>query len=46
MKILAVSDRVLDKLYSSQVSQSFPDIDLLIGCGDLPFYYLDFLTSR
>jgi len=45
MKILAVSDRVLDKLYSSQVSQSIPDIDLLIGCGDLPFYYLDFLTS-
>lgn len=45
MKILAVSDRVLDKLYNSHVRQSFPDIDLLIGCGDLPFYYLDFLTS-
>jgi len=45
MKILAVSDRVLDKLYSSQVGQLFPDVDLLVGCGDLPFYYLDFLTS-
>lgn len=45
MKILAVSDRVLDKLYHSQAHQFFPDIDLLIGCGDLPFYYLDFLTS-
>jgi len=45
MKILAVSDRVMDKLYNDQSPQCFPDIDLLIGCGDLPFYYLDFLTS-
>ena len=45
MKILAVSDRVLDKLYSGQTRQAYADVDLLIGCGDLPFYYLDFLTS-
>jgi Icc-related predicted phosphoesterase len=45
MKILAVSDRVLDKLYSGTVRQTYADIDLMIGCGDLPFYYLDFLTS-
>ncbi len=45
MKILAVSDRVLDHLYCSDVKQKYADIDLLIGCGDLPFYYLDFLIS-
>jgi len=45
MKILAVSDRVLDKLYTGQTRQTYADVDLLIGCGDLPFYYLDFLTS-
>ncbi len=45
MKILAVSDRVLDKLYTGQTRQNYADVDLLIGCGDLPFYYLDFLTS-
>lgn len=45
MRILAVSDRVLDKLYSGQARQFFPGTDLIIGCGDLPFYYLDFLTS-
>lgn len=45
MKILAVSDRVLDKLYSGQARRMFGDVDLIIGCGDLPFYYLDFLTS-
>ena len=45
MKILAVSDRVLDKLYSGTIRQTYSDVDLMIGCGDLPFYYLDFLTS-
>jgi Icc-related predicted phosphoesterase len=45
MKILAVSDRVMDQLYCSDVRQKYPDIDLIIGCGDLPFYYLDFLVS-
>ncbi len=45
MRVLAASDRVLDKLYHGQVRQLLPPIDLLIGCGDLPFYYLDFLTS-
>ncbi|MFQ5401223.1 MAG: metallophosphoesterase [Anaerolineae bacterium] len=45
MKILAASDRVLDLLYCSNVKQKFPDIDLIIGCGDLPYYYLEFLVS-
>lgn len=45
MKILAVSDRVMDGLYDSQVREKYRGIDLLVGCGDLPFYYLDFLTS-
>jgi Icc-related predicted phosphoesterase len=45
MKLLAVSDRVLDKLYSGQARQFFSDVELIVGCGDLPFYYLDFLTS-
>lgn len=45
MKILAVSDRVLEQLYCSDVRQKYPNVDLLIGCGDLPFYYLEFLVS-
>ena len=45
MKILAVSDRVMDQLYCTDVRQKYPDIDLIIGCGDLPFYYLEFLVS-
>lgn len=45
MKILAVSDKVLDFLYSNNVRQNVPGVDLIIGCGDLPYYYLDFLVS-
>lgn len=45
MKILAVSDRVMEQLYCADVRQKYPDIDLIVGCGDLPFYYLDFLVS-
>ena len=45
VRILAVSDRVLDQLYCTDVRQKYPDIDLIIGCGDLPYYYLEFLVS-
>lgn len=45
MKILAVSDKVLPQLYSPTVKERYPDVDLLLACGDLPFYYLDFLAS-
>jgi Icc-related predicted phosphoesterase len=45
MRILAVSDRVMDSLYQGRVREQYPNIDLLVGCGDLPYYYLDFLTS-
>lgn len=45
MRIMAVSDRIIDHLYSHDVHERLPKVDLLIGCGDLPFYYLDFLVS-
>ncbi|MEM7345845.1 MAG: metallophosphoesterase, partial [Chloroflexota bacterium] len=45
MKILCVSDKVVEHLYSAGVAQRHKDIDLIIGCGDLPYYYLEFLVS-
>ena len=45
MKILAVSDVVLDALYSPIVRQRFPDVDLVIGCGDMPYYYLEYILN-
>ena len=45
MKVLAVSDRVLDRIYTPNVREKYPGVELVIGCGDLPFYYLEFLIS-
>jgi Icc-related predicted phosphoesterase len=45
MKILAISDRPMDFIYSLDVVERFPHVDLLIGCGDLPEDYLEFLVS-
>lgn len=45
MKILALSDQVVEHLYSPLVKERFGDVDLVVGCGDLPNYYLDYIVS-
>jgi len=45
LKILALSDRVVDSIYSLQIKERFGDIDLVLSCGDLPFYYLEFVAT-
>ncbi len=45
MKILSVSDRVEEVIYSSNLKKNFSDIELVLGCGDLPYYYLEFLVD-
>lgn len=45
MKVLAVSDVELDMIYSPLITQRFKDVDLVIGCGDLPYYYLEYIIS-
>jgi Icc-related predicted phosphoesterase len=45
MKILAVSDEVIDRLYSTSVRENYPQVRMLLGCGDLPYSYLEFLVS-
>jgi hypothetical protein len=45
MRVLAVSDKVEPVLYSSVVNERVGPVDLIVSCGDLPFYYIEFLTS-
>jgi Icc-related predicted phosphoesterase len=45
MKILAVSDQIDDRIYTPQARDNFGDVDLVLGCGDLPYEYLEFLVS-
>jgi Icc-related predicted phosphoesterase len=46
LRVLAVSDVVQPQLYNNDVLSWLPDVDLIISCGDLPPYYLDFLVSK
>jgi len=45
VKILAVSDTIVDRLYSSRLKDFFGDVDIVLGCGDLPYDYLEYLAS-
>ena len=45
MKILIISDVVVNGLYSPSVKDRYSDVDLILSCGDLPAYYLEFLVS-
>jgi len=44
-KVLALSDIELDLIYSPRIREKFQHIDLIIGCGDLPYYYLEYIIS-
>jgi len=45
MKILAVSDTEIGFIYSPMICERFADIDLVISCGDLPYYYLEYIIG-
>jgi uncharacterized protein len=45
MKILTISDVVNNSVYSANAKTRFCDIDLVLSCGDLPAYYLEFIVS-
>lgn len=45
MRALVVSDKVEPILYSGGIRGSVGDIDVILSCGDLPFYYIEFMVS-
>lgn len=45
MKILTLSDMIVPFVYSPQVRRRFSDVDLVIGCGDLEYYYLEYVLN-
>ena len=45
MRILAVSDEVSNLLYTPTARKRLGKIDLILGCGDLPYYYLEYLIN-
>jgi Icc-related predicted phosphoesterase len=45
MKILAISDQVVDSLYQPSMVKRFGDVDLIISCGDLPYSYMEYIVT-
>ncbi|MEA3502708.1 MAG: hypothetical protein U9R47_08030, partial [Actinomycetota bacterium] len=44
IRILAVADEVDQALYGPRLNELRPD--LILGCGDLPFEYLEYLRAE
>lgn len=40
-----MSDEVVPLIYSLQIKEQFRRVQLALGCGDLPFYYLEFVVT-
>ena len=45
MKILAISDKIVDIIYTPSIEKRLGDIDFIISSGDLPSNYLEFIVS-
>jgi Icc-related predicted phosphoesterase len=45
LKLLSISDVVNRRFYSDRIKDFAGDADLIVSCGDLPAYYLDFIAS-
>ncbi|HEY5571905.1 MAG TPA: metallophosphoesterase [Anaerolineales bacterium] len=42
---LTLSDVLLRFIYSPQIRTRFSEVELVLGCGDLPYYYLEYIIS-
>ncbi len=45
MKILCVSDMIDERIYTVEARSHLADVDLVLGAGDLPGAYLEFLAD-
>lgn len=45
LRVLAVSDEVDQRIYSTTLRDRMADVQMVIGCGDVPATYLEFLVD-
>jgi hypothetical protein len=44
--VLSLSDVVLDRLYCPQIRERFGKVRLIIVCGDVPYYYMEYIQTQ
>jgi Icc-related predicted phosphoesterase len=45
MKTLIVSDVVAPQIYDAGIRSRFSDVELVLSCGDVPHYYLEYIVG-
>jgi len=45
VKILAVSDQVVERMYTLAPSGRFQGVEAILSCGDLPYQYLEYIVT-
>ena len=45
MRILSISDTIVSLIYSPLIRSRHEGVDLILGCGDLPYYYLEYVFT-
>ncbi|MBI4670698.1 MAG: metallophosphoesterase [Chloroflexi bacterium] len=45
MRVLAISDVIVEALYSPTVREIARDVDFVVSCGDLPSAYLEYIVT-
>jgi Icc-related predicted phosphoesterase len=45
MRILTISDKIIDSIHSPAITSIARGIDLVLSCGDLPADYLEYIVS-
>jgi Icc-related predicted phosphoesterase len=45
VKILGLSDREVSLIHGPNLKRTFGDVDLVLGCGDLPASYLEYVLT-
>lgn len=45
ISVLSVSDQMQNQLFEKETIDQFKDINLIISCGDLPYYYIEKLIQ-
>jgi Icc-related predicted phosphoesterase len=45
MRILSLSDTVVSSLYSPMLRSRHAKVDVIVGCGDLPYHYLEYVYN-
>lgn len=44
-KVLSISDVQVPLIYNQGIKERFSDIDLVLDCGDLPYYYGEYILT-